>query len=169
MAKKTFDRTKNYVLKEPQIFPLVELIMHDAFDREKSDPKRLEKIERQIEADFEEFEAQAQARTNAIGRIIKYLTMAQMLFAVISKNVSPEAAANIFQDVSRRTRSKTYDPEVEKALCYHARVTGSTYETAKFAHNTCHIGQSVPSVQKHIQRLMAKADDKKSGGKCRDK
>jgi hypothetical protein len=176
MAKKTSDRTKKTVYL-PEDMPIFNAIVQDAFDRGISNIQRLgttdlDEMERRSEADSrlaEELCAWMDERTKARSRMEDYITAARMLFSEISEKLSAETAAWIFQLVSRRTRSKTYDPPIEKALWFHASITGSTYQTAKFAHETCQIGQSVIAVQKHVQRLMKKPGDKKSKGKSRDK
>jgi hypothetical protein len=81
------------------------------------------------------------------------------LFNEISENLSPETAASIFRfTMKKRKRGKSYDPVLEMALRLHARVN-SSHETARLAHETYRIGNSVGALQRHIQRLLAKSDD----------
>jgi hypothetical protein len=101
-------------------------------------------------------------------RIKNLFSAAETLFAEISENHSLELAVRIFQSLSKRARGKAYNRAIEKALCFHVEVTGSSYKTAKFAHETYRVGNSIAALQKHIQRLL-KSDDKKFESKCRDK
>jgi hypothetical protein len=88
----------------------------------------------------------------------EYYLSARRLFNEISENLSPEIAASIFRSAMKRKRGKSYDPVLEMALRLHARVKGS-HETARLAHETYGIGNSVGALQRHIQRLLAKSDD----------
>ena len=100
------------------------------------------------------------ARRGGAEKVDEYYLSARRLFNEISENLSPETAASIFRFTMKRKRGKSYDPVLDMALRLHARVKGS-HETARLAHETYRIGNSVGALQRHIQRLLAKSDDKK--------
>jgi hypothetical protein len=99
------------------------------------------------------------ARRGGAEKVDEYYLSARRLFNEISENLSPETAASIFRfTMKKRKRGKSYDPVLEMALRLHARVN-SSHETARLAHETYRIGNSVGALQRHIQRLLAKSDD----------
>jgi hypothetical protein len=166
MARKTTDQA--YLTDKAQ------LIAKDAFSRSRDDPKGLsadEIIQRSEDQQqrVDELIAWIRKRTDSLSKREEFELCAQILFMEICENIDAETAAIIFHAVSRRKRSKMYSLAIERALCFHAKMTGSTYETAKFAHEEHQIGNSVVALQKHIQRLLAKSGDRKPRTKSRDK
>ena len=160
MAKKNKDRIKTDV-------EISYLIAEDAYrkitDNRKAYSGGLDVsgfFHNQAKAQFTD-ELASLARRGGAEKVDEYYLSAHRLFNEISENLSPETAANIFRfTMKKRKRGKSYNPVLEMALRLHARVKGS-HETARLAHETYRIGNSVGALQRHIQRLLAKSDEKK--------